>query len=106
MGKYLVKASYTADGAKGLLKDGGTVRRTGLEKTVQGLGGTLESFNFAFGSDDVFVIADLPNNETAAALCLTIAATGAVRTETVVLLSPEEIDRAAHQSVEYRPPGK
>jgi len=106
MGKYLFRASYTAEGAKGLLKDGGTGRQNAVEKTIQALGGRLESFNFAFGSDDVYLTADLPNNETAAAISLTVGASGAVRVDTIVLLSPEEIDRAAHKSVEYKPPGK
>jgi len=106
MGRYLIKASYTAEGAKGLLKDGGTARRNSLEKTIQALNGTLESFDFAFGADDVYVVVQLPNNETAAAVSLTVGASGAVRCDTVVLLSPEEIDRAAHQTIDYRPPGK
>lgn len=106
MGRYLFRASYTAEGAKGLLKDGGTTRRNSIEKTIQSLGGTLESFDFAFGADDVYLVVELPNNEAAAALSLTVGASGAVRSETVVLLSPEEIDRAAHQSIDYRPPGK
>ena len=106
MGKYLIKAAYTAEGAKGVLKAGGSARRNSIEKTVQAMGGHLDTFDFAFGADDVYLTVTLPNNEAAAAMCLTVAASGAVRTETIVLLSPEEIDRAAHQSVEYHPPGK
>src|ERR671919_190706 len=68
-------------------------------------GRRLESFDFAFGSDDVFVIADLPDNVTAAAVGLTVAAAGAASIRTVVLISPEEIDAAAKKTVEYRPPG-
>lgn len=105
MAKFLWQASYTSQGVKGLLKDGGTVRRNAVEKMVQGMGGTLESFYYAFGDDDVYVVADLPDNETAAAVSLTIASTGAVNIKTRVLLTPEEIDRATHVSVDYRPPG-
>src|ERR671918_2894300 len=83
----------------------GTGRRAAVEKLLEGVGGRLESFDFAFGSDDVFVIADLPDNVTAAAVGLTVAAAGAASIRTVVLISPEEIDAAAKKTVEYRTPG-
>ena len=105
MAKYMILASYTADGLQGMRKEGGTGRATAIEKMIAGLGGRMESFYFAFGGDDVYIIADLPDNTTAASIALTVGASGAVRTRTVVLLTPEEIDRAAHQSVEYRRPG-
>jgi uncharacterized protein with GYD domain len=105
MPRFLWQASYTTEGTKGLLKEGGSGRRTTIEKLVSNLGGTLEGFYFAFGEDDVYVIADLPDNETAAAVSLTVNASGAVRLKTVPLMKPEEIDRAAEKSVEYRPPG-
>jgi uncharacterized protein with GYD domain len=105
MARFLWVASYTAEGTKGLLKEGGTSRRDVVEKLVQGLGGKLEAFYYAFGEDDVYVIVDLPSNVDNAAASLTVAATGAVRVETVVLLTAEEIDEAAKRSVEYRPPG-
>ncbi len=105
MAKYLVVASYTADGVKGLLKDGGTGRRAAIEKLASGIGGKLESIYYAFGDDDVFVTLDLPDNAAAAALGLAVAATGLVAIKTVVLLTPEEIDAAAKKTVDYRPPG-
>jgi uncharacterized protein with GYD domain len=106
VGKYLWQASYTADGVKGVLKEGGSGRRDAIEKVVADLGGTLEEFYFAFGEDDVYVIADLPDNTAAAAVALAVGASGAVRIKTVVLLAPDEVDRAAHTTVGYRPPGK
>jgi uncharacterized protein with GYD domain len=104
--KYLWCASYTAEGVKGVLKEGGSGRRDAIEKLLADLGGTLDAFYFAFGEDDVYVLADIPDNTSAAAVSLAVASTGAVRIKTVVLLTPEEVDRAAHTTVGYRPPGK
>jgi uncharacterized protein with GYD domain len=105
MPKYLTVASYTAEGAKGLLKEGGTARRAAVEKLMKSLGGRLEAFYFAFGDSDAYIITDGPDNATTAALSLTVSASGALRTKTVVLLTPEEIDQAAKKTVKYRPPG-
>lgn len=105
MAKYLVAASYTAEGAKGLLKDGGTKRRQAAEQAIKSAGGKLEAFYFAFGDSDAFVIIDAPDNVTIAAASLAINASGAVHTKTVVLLSPEEIDQASKKGTIYRPPG-
>ena len=105
MPKYLWQASYTAEGTKGLLREGGTSRRKNLEKLVQGQGGRLEAFYYAFGDEDVYVIAELPDNVTASAISLNICASGAVRVKTVVLLNTEEVDEAAKKTVQYRPPG-
>jgi uncharacterized protein with GYD domain len=106
MAKYLVTASYTADGMKGVADKGGTARREAVEKLLADLGGTVESFYFAFGEADAYIIVDLPDNASAAAIGITVGATGMVSTNTVVLLTPEEIDRAAQTKVNYRPPGK
>ena len=106
MPKYLIQASYTEEGAKGLLREGGTGRRAAVEQLIRGLGGRLEAFYFAFGGSDVYLIADLPDNASTVAASLTIAASGAVRPKTTVLLTPEEIDQAAKKTVPYRPPGE
>jgi uncharacterized protein with GYD domain len=105
MPKYLFLGSYLTDGMKGLIKEGGTARRANLEKTLGALGGKLEAFYYAFGDADVVGIADLPDNVTAVALALTINASGVVKVKTTVLMTPEEVDRAAKKSVSYRPPG-
>ena len=105
MPKYLIKASYTSEGAKGLLKDGGSKRREIAEQAMKSAGGKMEAFYFAFGDTDVFLIVDAPDHASVSAASLAINASGAVRTETVVLLTPEEIDQAAKQSVTYRAPG-
>lgn len=106
MPKYLVQASYTADGVRGLLKQGGTARADVAKNTVSKLGGTVESYYFAFGEDDVYLVVDLPDNATVAAFSLAIAATGAVRTKTVVLLTPGEVDEASKKHVSYQAPGE
>ena len=105
MGKYLFQVSYTAEGAKGVLKEGGSSRRAMVEGLMEGLGGSLESFYFAFGEDDVYLIGDVPDNVSSAAVSMTVGASGAARVKTVVLLTAEEIDQATQRSVAYRPPG-
>ena len=105
MPKYLFKANYTAEGAKGIMKDGGTARRAAVEKAVAGLGGRLESFYFAFGGTDAYVVADLPDNTTAAAMALAVAQSGKASAHTTLLLTPEDVDAAIKKSVAYRGPG-
>ena len=105
MPKYLIQASYTPEGVKGLLKDGGSKRRAAAAAAVKSLGGNLEVFYFAFGDTDVFAIADAPDNLSAAAVSLAVTASGAVQAKTTVLLTPEEMDQAAKKTVSYRPPG-
>lgn len=105
MAKFLWKASYTSEGVKGVLKEGGTGRRAAVEKVVEGLGGKVESFYFALGEEDVYVIAELPDTVTATAVSLTVNASGVVALQTVELLTPEQVDEASKKSVDYRPPG-
>jgi uncharacterized protein with GYD domain len=105
MPKYLYRASYTTEGLKGLLKEGAAKRREVVEQLTKSLGGTVEAFYFAFGDDDVYVISDVPDNVTTAAISLAVNASGAVKVKTTVLLTPEEVDQAAKMTVNYRPPG-
>ena len=105
MPKYLFQASYTADGAKGVLKDGGSGRKAAINELVTGLGGSLESLYFAFGGDDVFAIVELPDHESAAAASMTAGASGMVNVRTVVLLTTEQVDAAVKKRVNYRRPG-
>ena len=106
MARYMFTGSFAVDGAKGLLAEGGTSRRAALEKLFGSLGGTLESYYFAFGTDDFFIVGDLPGNAAAAAAALTTSASGTVHTRTVVLMTPEEIDAATKLSPSYRAPGR
>lgn len=106
MAKYLIKASYSSQGIKGVLGEGGTSRASAVEKAIVGVGGQMESFYFAFGTDDVYVVCDLPDNAAAIALATTVGASGALaRYETVVLHTPEDVDAAMRMSIDYRPPG-
>ena len=106
MAKYLIEASYTSEGAKGLLKDGGTKRRQAAEAAIASTGGRMEAFYFAFGKNDAVILTDAPDHASVAAACIAINASGAVTTRTTVLLSPEEIDQAVKKTVKYTPPGK
>lgn len=106
MPKFLLKASYTPEGTKGLLQEGGSSRKALVEKLIGGLGGKVEAFYFAFGETDVYVIIDLPDTVSAAAYGLVVNAVGAVRISTVPLLTPEEVDQACKKKVGYTPPGK
>jgi uncharacterized protein with GYD domain len=106
MARYLIQASYTREGMQGVMKEGGSGRADAIGKLLADVGGSLESFYFAFGKTDAYVTVEVPDNITAAAIGMTVAASGAVSTNTVVLLTPEEIDQAAKKSVAYRAPGK
>ena len=106
MPKYLLQVSYTAEGAKGLLKDGGSKRRAAAKTLVESLGGKLETIYYAFGDSDAFVIADMPDNASVAAASITLAASGALTSKTTVLLTPEDIDQAAKKTARYTPPGR
>ena len=106
MAKYLIKASYSQEGLKGVLKGGGSARVTAVENLLAGVGGSLESFYFAFGAADVYIVAEVPGHVEAAAVATAVSSSGAFSGyETVVLLTPEEIDQAAKAAVDYRPPG-
>ena len=106
MAKYLIKASYTADGLKGVMKAGGTGRVKAVQHAVEGVGGSLESFYFAFGGVDVYVTVDVPDNTAAIAMAAAVGSSGAIESyETVVLLSPSEVDKAMNLAVDYAPPG-
>ena len=105
MPKYLFQGSYTATGAAGLRKEGGTGRRAATEQLVKSLGGTVEAYYFTFGKDDFLLIADLPGNVQAAAGSLAGSSSGAISVRTTPLLTPEEVDAAAKQSATYRAPG-
>ena len=105
MPKYLFIATYSPEGVRGVLDEGGTGRRSAVEQLATSLGGSLESFYFAFGADDAFVVCDLPDNEAAAAVGLTVSAAGKAGLRTVALLTCEQVDAAAKLSPTYRPPG-
>jgi uncharacterized protein with GYD domain len=105
MTKFMVRASYTAEGTKGLMKEGGSSRKATVGNLIKGLGGNMEVFYYAFGETDVYVICDLPDSATAVALNMVINATGAVKVSLIPLLNVEDVDAACKKSIPYRAPG-
>jgi uncharacterized protein with GYD domain len=106
MPKYLIQASYSAEGLKGLQKDKASGRRTAVASAIEALGGRLEAAYYCFGEHDAIVILDVPDNVAASALSLAISATGLVRTKTTPLLTVEETDKALAKNPNYRAPGR
>jgi uncharacterized protein with GYD domain len=105
MPRFLFIAQYAPQGAQAVLAAGGTARRAAIEKMAADLGGRLETYDFAFGEDDVYAIIELPDARSAAAAALTVNASGAARVRTVVLMTPEDVDATAQVEAVYRPPG-
>lgn len=105
MAKYLVTASYSAEGLKGLQKDKASGRRDAVRQACESVGGKLECVYYALGEYDVVVIVDLPDNVAASALSLAASATGLVRTRTTALLTVEETDKALAATVKFRGAG-
>src|SRR5438445_6252968 len=105
MAKYLIEARYVGEGIKGLLKEGGSSRRQAVDKLLASVGGKVESFYFGFGDVDAYVVVDVPDNMTAAAIALTVGASGSVQVKTTVLMTPEEVDAATKKNPAYRAPG-
>ena len=105
MPKYLFHGTFTAQGAKGVAEEGGTARMKAVEKLAQSVGGKLESYYFAFGDTDYYIVCDLPDNKAAAAASLTVGGSGATSNKTTILMTAAEMDEAAKLKAAYRPPG-
>lgn len=106
MPKYLIQARYTPEGLRGLAKDKASGRKAAVQAAVKGLKGKLETFYFTFGSDDAVIIVDAPDNITAAALSMSVGATGVVSLRTTPLLTVDEVDQALALPSKYRAPGQ
>jgi uncharacterized protein with GYD domain len=106
MPKYLISASYTAEGLRGLQRDKASGRRQAITAAVEGVGGKLEALYFALGEDDAYLIVDMPDHASLAALGIAASATGLVRTRTTALMTVEEVDQALAKTVNYRAPGR
>ena len=104
MPKYLCQGSYTEQGLKGLLHEGGSKRRAMVEQLVREMGGKLEAFYFGFGGDDFHILMDLPGNVDMAAVALVAQSSGSVKSRIIVLMTPEEVDQAVKKHVNFRPP--
>jgi len=105
MAKFLISASYTAEGTKGLQKDGGSGRRAAVQKALEALGGKVDSFHFAFGKIDAYVICDVPDTVSGIALSLAVNGSGVVRATTTPLITVDEMDAACKKATAYRAPG-
>ena len=106
MAKYLFAVKYSSEGVKGVMKEGGSKRRDAAEQVIKSVGGTMESFYFAFGDKDVYGVAEVPDHASAAALSGAINASGATTMKLIPLITVEEVDQAAKKMPQYRPPGK
>jgi len=106
MAKYLLKVRYTGEGLAGVMASGGSARRAAAEQLAKELGGAVESFHFAFGDVDAYVVCDLPDNRAAATVAMTVSSSGRVSVTTVPLLTVDEVDDiAAGKRLAYTPPG-
>ena len=105
MVKYLFRGSYTAAGAAGVLKEGGSRRAAAAEAVIKSVGGSVESMYWAMGEDDFFIIADMPDAASVAAASLTVGASGTIRVTSTPLMGADEVDAAAQMSPQFRPPG-
>jgi uncharacterized protein with GYD domain len=106
MTKYLFEANYVGEGIKGLMREGGTGRRDAVVEALKSVGGSIESFYFAFGETDVLGVFEIPEQADALALSLMINSTGAVNLRLKPLITPEDLDEAAKRTPSYRPPGQ
>jgi uncharacterized protein with GYD domain len=106
MPKYLIQASYSAEGLEGLKKDTASGRKAAVTKAMESLGGKVEAFYFSFGSEDVVLIVDMPSNTAAASASIAVGSTGLAHTHTTPLLTVEEADKAITMKADYRAPGK
>ncbi|MEU6544677.1 GYD domain-containing protein [Streptomyces sp. NPDC046859] len=105
MPKFLIQATYTAEGTQGLLREGASGRRAAVEQVVSGLGGTVEAVYFAFGEHDIVLIVDFPDPVAMAAVSLAVKASGALHTRATPLLGLDEVDEAVRRQVSFRAPG-
>ena len=107
MPKYLVEGRYTSDGLKGLAREGSSRRRADIARTIESAGGKMESLYFAFGDADFYIILDVPDNVSAAALSVVANQSGFVKSKIIVLMTADEMDQAIKKitTIEFLPPG-
>ena len=105
MAKFLLQGTYTPEGTKGLIKEGGSARKAAVQKAVEGVGGKIESMYYTLGAYDVVVICDMPDAISGLATSLAVNASGAVRLTATPILTVEEVDAACKKTVNYRPAG-
>ena len=108
MAKYLIEGRYTSEGLKGLAREGSSRRRANIAKTIESAGGKLEAIYFAFGDADFYIVLDVPDNISAAALSVVANQSGFVTSKIIVLMTVDEMDKAIKKTtaIEFLPPGR
>ena len=106
MKKYLITGTYSAEGTKALIKEGGTKRKNAIDKMLAGLGGKVESFYYSTGEHDVYVIIEFQDDTNAAAVTLAVNSSGMVRISTTPLISVKDMDASCKRTITYRAPGQ
>ena len=106
MPRFLAQSSYTPEGTKGLVREGGTQRREAVQQAIETMGGTLEAFFFGYGDTDVYAICDFPDITSALSVKLALNSSLAGHVTLVALATPEEVDAAAKRPLMYRMPGE
>ncbi len=106
MPKYLIQASYTSEGVKGLQSAGGSSRRDAVGAALESVGGQSRGLLLRLRRERRLRAREtFRTTISAAAVAISVNAAGGAVTRTTVLLTPEEVDAAAQKSVGYRPPG-
>ena len=98
MPHYLIQVGYNSSGVAGLVKE----PQDRIEKVapaIEALGGRVECGYYAFGEYDVVVVAEMPDNASAAAFALAVGAGGSVSSyKTTVLLTADEATEAMRKA--------
>ncbi|MBN2047581.1 MAG: GYD domain-containing protein, partial [Anaerolineaceae bacterium] len=103
MQKYLFYGTYTPEGYRGLMEEGGSKRIEAAKEALGSVGGSLESFYFSFGEQDFYIIVNLPDNVTTTAVTLAGNVSGTFSIRGVPLLTPEELDQSVEKTVRFHP---
>jgi uncharacterized protein with GYD domain len=107
MAYYLLQGAYTSESWKSLVSNP-TDRVEAVRPIIEKLGGKVEGAWFTFGDYDVVLVMQMPDNVSAAAFSLAVAASGAFKTHKTTPLMTiadgvEAMKKAAGAG--YRPPG-
>ena len=109
MPKYMVIGSYTSESWARMVENPGD-RAAVARAACEAVGGSLESFYWAFGPDDFVAIAEVPDDASAAAVSVGVSSSGALHgVRTIKLLDADEsqalLQRAKVVAAGYRRPG-
>ena len=104
---YLTKFAMTAEAWSKFIKQPED-RRKEVARLLEGAGGKLHGYWYAFGDHDGYVLIESPDNTAVASALMTVAGSGAFTSvSTTVLMTVEEALEAVRQAkdITYRPPG-